>query len=233
MAGTGWKNPMPALVGGAPAATEQVYLALRVAVGPYGCSTEGTFEDMWRAAKATALAAAASIYERAFNNAFPSRSTDWLPYFERVLGVVPPEGSNATQRRIVVTALWNARSDASGPAMQDQLQAIDSRFQTIRVDPANALVTWWGRAIEPYDGSDPMGLAGPGTEFPACSSHNRLHALMELGSGVLPTGEEADAIQAANNLMGDVLPAWCDHQVATHIGFVLDESLLDVTGFGE
>lgn len=232
MTGFGWKNHWPMQFGG-KSRTHEVYDALRSVVGEQGTAKdEDSLEGMWRAARAKGMASASRTVDRAAVQVLPSRATDLLPYYETAVGRLPGGDQNDATRRALAAGLWASRSDASAPSLRQQLQALDPRFTLLSIPREDALETHWGRAFEPFDGSEPMNLNGPGTEFPAANESNLVIAVLELGAGTPPTKADELLMDAARALLGDLVSSCAGVRLLGHVGFILDRDPLDTTGFG-
>lgn len=229
MGGFGWHNGFPFEWGGGPTDTELLYLALRSAVGEGGSSdADDTIEDLWRQARAIGLSAAEEGNLRASLQALPSKATDALPYYEEVLGAPPEPGDSDVARRARVTERWIATQVGDLPDLLTSLQVIDPTFALPAIDTTQFAVTQHGRFFAPRDGSEPSGHATRHTTgWPNYSDAFRVPVHLpstSTGPAVLRKLEQA------RQVLGDGLPAWCDFFIVTSIGFVLDQSPLDLTG---
>ncbi len=99
----------------------------------------------------------------------------------------------------------------------------------LELPKAQGFETLFGRAFEDYAGSEPFGGGRRSTLFANFSTDFMVWVLFDIGSGVLPGPTEEASLQAAAELLGG-LPTWVNFQTATADGFILDESLLDLTG---
>jgi hypothetical protein len=232
MAGFGWINPFPMELGGGPTLVQVTYQAMRSAVGVGGSALddENTIDGVWRQARATALASARAASERAVLQAFPGSATDALPYYEDLFRLVPEDENNLVQRRIESELRYVAEVDSSVPAITLQLQAIDERFSIIETTHEQAVETILGRAFEDFDATLPFGGGRRSTLFANYSTEFVLFVLFDLGSGVDPGPPEAAILRAALDYLNVALPTWVNLQTATADGFILNESLLDITG---
>jgi hypothetical protein len=232
MGGFGWINPFPFEFGGSPTLVEVTYQALRANVGLGGSAIadETTIDGVWRQARASAIAAARAASERAVLQAFPGYADDALPYYEELFNLVPEDESNLVQRRIEAEQRYTAEVDSSVPAITAALQLIDPRFSIIETPHAEAIETILGRAFEDFAGTLPFGGGRRSTLFGNYSTEFVLFVLFDLGSGV-ESGPVEDAILAtAEDYLNGALPTWVNFQTTLADGFILDESLLDVTG---
>lgn len=232
MGGFGWVNPFPFEFGGGPTLVESTYRALRAAVGLGGSAEddENTIDGVWRQARASALAAAFATGERAVVNFFPGHSTDLLPYYEELLGIVPEDEENEPARRREAERRYTAEVDASVPALAADLARIDSRFSVLEVTKAQSIDTLLGRAFEDFAATLPFGGGRKSTGFPNFSTDFVVFVLLDLGSGVDPEPAEEAILREGQDFLNDALPTWVDFQTSLADGFILDESLLDLTG---
>lgn len=232
MGGFGWHNPFPFEFGGAPTLVEVTYQAMRASVGLGGSALddENTIDGVWRQARASGIAAARATSERAVLQAFPGYASDALGYYEDLFRLVPEDEGNLVQRRLESEQRYTAEVDSSVPAITAALQSLDSRFSIIETPHSEAIETILGRAFEDFAATLPFGGGRKSTLFANYSTEFILFVLFDLGSGVEP-GPVEDAIMAtAADYLNGALPTWVNFQTTTADGFILDESLLDLTG---
>lgn len=232
MPGFGWSNAFPFEFGGGSSHTETIYSALRSSVGVGGAALDddGTIDGLWRQARASGLAAAATTGERAILQAFPARATDQLEYYEALLGAIPEPGDSTVERQAVVEQLWTERVRASLPDIAADLVAIDPLFSLASFDHSETTDTLHGRAFEDLAATLPFGGGRRSTRFPNYSTEFVVTALFDIGSGVAPSIPEQKLIERVKAHLNKVLPATHTFQVLTGIGFILDVDLLDLTG---
>lgn len=232
MGGLGWGNPFPLEFGGDLTNVERIYRAMRAAVGQGGSASddENTIDGVWRQARAAGLAAAASSGERAVVNAFPDHATDLLPYFEQLFGLIPDDESDLPARRAAARARYVAEIQSAVPQIAADLVAIDPRFSVLDIDHAQSIETILGRAFEDYLGATPFRGGRKSTLFPNFSTEFITDVLLDLGSGNAPSPADDAVMQQAVDYLNTVLATWVNLNVITADGFVLDESLLDITG---
>ena len=218
----GADNPLPMLVGGGPTPASKTYATLRQAVGTGGSARDDSgIEGLWRRSEAKGLAAAHSAKRRAMLQANPSYATDFIPYYERLLGIVPGIDDNETQRRNAVVARWTERPIASWNELEDALQRIDPRFVLVNPDDTTSLVSDMGRVFDAHEPSDPkngpqMGLVGGVSLLPAYSTRDVLRVSMPLGHAGGPTPTEAELIERAKRLLRGVLAPWVDFEITVN-----------------
>lgn len=233
MAGLGWHNPLPLELGGGDTLVERIYRAMRASVGKGGSAPDDatSIDGLWRQVRATAIASVAAMGERTVLQAFPDRATDLLPYYERLFMLTSEPGSSDQARREAAARLYALQISASIPALEAELQKIDPRFSVLPTNPDESCTTVFGRAFEDMAGAEPFNPAGRhSTAFPNYSSEFICHVLLDLGDGVAPGPVERRTMELARRLLHDLLPAPNAFHIATHQGFTLDVSLLDITG---
>ncbi len=232
MGGFGWINPFPFEFGGAPTLVEVTYQALRANVGLGGSALadESTIDGVWRQARASGIAAARAASERAVLQAFPGYANDALPYYEELFGLVPEDEGNLVQRRIEAEQRYTAEVDSSVPAITTALQLIDERFSIIETPHAEAIETILGRAFQDFDGTLPFGGGRKSTLFANYSTEFTLYVLFDIGNGVEPGPVDAAILSSAEDYLNGALPTWVNFQTTMADGFILDQSLLDLTG---
>lgn len=232
MGSLGWHNPFPVEYGGGETLVEGLYLALRSAEGTGGSAPDDdlSVDGLWRSVKARAIASVASSGERAALQAFPDRATDALAYYERLTGLTPSPDQSDQERRERSAVRFAGQQRADLPALEQSLQRIDSRISLLSPSHAEAVTTVHGRAFEDLAATLPFGGGRMSTAFPNYSTDFVLYVLMELGDGAQPNAAERQALADVAELCAEVLPAWNNFSVATHRGFKLDVSRLDLTG---
>jgi hypothetical protein len=248
-------NPFPFQVGGGPSRAEIAYETLRKMVGTNGYSAEeGSLEAEWRKSKTMGLVALGSFDERATNQAFPHVATDHLVLFEKMLGIVPDETKTDEERRDVVVPDYTGVPEVWYSQLVAQLQRVDERADVLLPTWKTRGVTMPGRAFgafnpvpgfqydavasvqnpawSPGDTEHPESLARTFTHFPAASDVHRAIVHFDIGSGVEPSRDINAKVAIMKTMLNELLPAWVDFRIIYAVGFILDESLLDVTGFG-
>ena len=232
MGGFGWQNGFPFEFGGGSTSTETIYAALRASVGVGGSALndDGTIDGLWRQARATGLAAAATTGERAILQAFPSYATDQLAYYEDLLQSVPEPGESILDRQARVGQLWTERVSAAMPDIAADLAEIDDRFSIAVFGRETTTDTLLGRAFEDLDGTQPFGGGRKSTRFPNYSTEFLVTVVFDIGSGVVPSVADQKLMGRAREHLNKVLPATHNFQMITGVGFILDTDLLDLTG---
>lgn len=230
----GWQNPMPFQIGAGPSATLRTYGAMKRAVGKGGSakSDDGP-EALWRKSRAMGLALVGQVIERAILQAWPHLATDAIPYYERVLKIVPGAGASDAARRQAIVDRWIEELAATFPGLDEQLKGIDPRISLLQLDFNDAIVTHLGRAFEAHSASDPFFLLDGYTAWPNYATTFKQFVHFDVGHVGATTASEDRTIVAIKAHLRNVLPSWVDFVVVTEVGFTLDEDPLDITAFGE
>lgn len=240
-------NPFPFQVGGSPSRAEATYLALRKMVGTNGYSrNEESLEAQWRKSKTLGLVALSTFDERATNQYFPDKATDHIVLFEEMLGIVTDVTKTDEERRRTIVPDYTGVPESWYSRLLEQLKLIDERAEISLRDWSTTGTTYAGRAFAPFAQVDGFEYSnrnelydGDGnphqrtfTRYPAASDAYRVNVLFDIGSGVAPSRDILRRTDNMKALLNDVIPAWVDFRIVYSIGFILDLSLLDATGFG-
>jgi hypothetical protein len=215
-------NPVPFRVGGGPTPTQRAYATLRNAVGEGGSApNDRGVEGLWRRSEAKGLAASASHCRRALLQSSPLYATDLLPYYERILGIVPDADSTEAQRRDVVVPLWTKRANNATPVALEQLQRIDPRLSILALTHSGAAVTQYGRAFGPLSPElelPAFGLTSGHVRYPNYSTDLVVRVLFATGHAGPLTNAEATIVQRVRVLLRDLLPSTVDFTIVTDDG---------------
>jgi hypothetical protein len=215
-------NPVPFRVGGGPTPTQRAYETLRNAVGEGGSApNDRGIEGLWRRSEAKGLAASASHCRRALLQASPLLATDLLPYYERILGIVP--GPNATEaaRREVVVEAWTKRAASDMPTLAERLAAVDARFSLIESPHEQAATVQDGRTFAPLTPEaegPPFALERGHVQCPAYSSDLVVRVLFAVGHTGPLTSAELAIVDRARAVLRDALPSTTDFSIAVDSG---------------
>ncbi len=95
--------------------------------------------------------------------------------------------------------------------------------------PESSLNPQW---TGPGDNVHPELIARTFTRFPAASDANRAIVHFALGAGVEPNRDILAKTEVMKAMLNEILPSWVDFRIIYSLGFILDLSLLDATGFG-
>jgi hypothetical protein len=210
-------NPLPFRVGGGPTPTSRAYQTLRQAVGKGGSAEDDTgIEGLWRRSEAKGIAAASSHTRRAFIQTNPLFATDLIPYYERILGIVPPAGASDAERRAVIVPRWRRRIDASMPNVARELALIDARFTVLESDSDTAIVSVPGRAFGPLDGQGPpMVLPGDVSAASNYSTEFIVRVRFTLGYAGRPSAADQRLLEAARRLLRELCQSWETFTIST------------------
>jgi hypothetical protein len=235
---------LPVELGGGPSSEEATYRALREPLVGQGVPADddlelATIDGLWRASKALGLAALNSVEEAAHWQAWPSTATDELPTYEEILRILVPVGADFESRRAAVVARWTDRTAGVAQTIEDKLLALHPDFELVYPLQQFMGETIPGKYYDPlwtFDGEGSFSNPGPNARrghalYPNHGGKHRAYAVLDLApTGAIP--EEIGRIRnRAIEMMDETLPAWNDFGVLLAVGFILDSSLLDVTGF--
>lgn len=235
--GLGWQNPLPAQIGGGPTDGELIHEGLRKSVDPDAVGPYGGIEDLWRQCKATAIAAAHGVFERAALQAVPGLATDKLATYERVLYL--PGADTDAERREEVAAAWSRVPAADIPSIRLELARISPQLDVVLLDPSLYVVVQFGKQLAPRVGGPPFGsgaMAGKRSAlFPNYST-----AFVVFVRYTLAAGETMIPLLVRDNVrryLNETLSAWDSWELSANAPFYLDggpdgTSLLDQTAFG-
>jgi hypothetical protein len=235
MAKLGGFSKLSFKLGGEPSNEEKAYKALLRMVGEGGSPPndpdgETTLDGVWRRAKAIGLGALVSVTESALYQGFPNTVTDELRSYEEIVNVFLPSDASDEERRLAVLERWVADNESNYPAFTDSLEALDSRFSVLTPVHANARYTYEGKVFD-TPGNKDFDQYHDHSKFPNFADEHVVAVLFDVGEGIAPAGEIGMIKTSAETLIGEALPAWNDFVVLLDVGFTLDLSLLDVTGF--
>jgi len=224
-------------VGGSPTRFEKSYSALQRMVGRNGFSTDDDeIEALWRQAKADAMAALESFDERATMQASPITATDHIPLFEEALGLASDTQLADQQRRDIIVPDYTGVPEAWTAGLDSALQRIDPAAGVRTRSWANGGACMIGRWYEPFDPSPEDTYDQDGdrkaTAWPNPSDLHSVIVDYSIGNGVVPNREQLRRAEQMRGHLNEVCPSWVEHHVIFAVGFILDQSRLDATGFG-
>lgn len=237
MAGLG--NPLSFELGGGPSPQEQVYTVMFQNVGDGIRSTPDSLVEKWRFSRARGIAAF-TLDDKAATQAFPDLSTDYLPVWEDILGIVPAPSATEADRQATVLAEYTRTIDATYPKLQAALQNLDPLFSILIVPQQYTRTTVQGRGFQDWDpaaadaSGPPFNLSasngvGPNqTSLPNYATDFIIHVLYDVGAGII-SAQAQRTLAEALELLNESLPAWVDFNLFSACGFILDQDLLDVT----
>lgn len=237
MSTLGCFGKFPYRLGGDPSPQEKAFRAIVALEGagllppddPQGATT---IDGAWHQAMANGLGMIGAVGEAAVFQAWPDRATDYIPEYERVLGISPAVASSEQERRDAITLAWVGDIRSADPDIEASLQAIDSRFSVLPVDHELARQTHYGKLFA----SQTAVLASPAhgqavSDYPNYGDDFYVRIFFDVGVGVAATGQIAVLKQQARDHLDRVLPAWCDFSIALSRGFYLTRSLLTEASF--
>jgi hypothetical protein len=210
MGGLGWQNTLPLNLGGDPSKTEEIYSALRAAVGKGGAGPKDSLEDLWRQSKAEVIASVVLMKERAILQAFPNVATDHIGVYEQILNL-QPVGTDE-DRRVAITTAWTLDMLANMPSLETSLQVIDPAFRLEEIAYGDTTLVHFGKAF-PTRGYEAYGVP----EYPNYSEDLVLRVRYMLASGRVNLDRMVRA--NAERLLNDVLPSWVDYYITTGAHF--------------
>jgi hypothetical protein len=205
---------LPLRLGGGPSPSAQSYNVIRKAVGKGG-SAENDYgiDGLWRRSKAKALAAASSHVRRAFIQSNPLFASDTIPYYERILGIVPAEGASEAERREAIIPLWIRKIDATMPGVAAELVAIDPRFSIIEPDEATSIVVMPGRLF-----GTPGNLMNLPQEISAVGSYSSRSVLrvhFAQGYPGAPNATDRRVLDVARAHLREIVQSWESWTIST------------------
>jgi Uncharacterised protein conserved in bacteria (DUF2313) len=213
-----------------PTREDLVYRALRSAAGKGGAAdSEDGIEALIRRVRSRAIAAVDDMAERAALQAFPDHATDLLPYYERLVGLTDDPDLTLEERQAAAAALYALQMASDIPSIERELSKIDPRFSVVTASHERSITTIAGRAFQDFYETMPFGGGRQSTGLPSFAGKLILRVLLSLGNGVAPNADERRKMKLARRVLHDILPATNDLQIATHRGFTLDVSKLDLT----
>lgn len=214
-------NPLPFQVGGGPTDTEQAYGVIRRAVGEGGSASDDSgIEGLWRHSRAKGLEAASSAERRALLQAFPHLATDLLPYYERLLQIVPPTGATEAERTRVVAERYYERAVSATPDVEAELKRIDPRLRILEIPQNHAIVAQLGRAFEgrrpEEEGPDFNLMTGrKHVLYPMFSTELIVRVRFDLGYSGPPTLADEKVILRARSMLRRVLSSDVSFSIST------------------
>lgn len=239
MGGLGYRRPFPFQLGGGPSKVDIVYDSLKQAVGVGGSAADGTLEANWRLARARGIAGSSAIARAVFQG-FPDTSTDFIPLYEELLGIIPERTSSDQDRREIISERWWKIIDATATGIETELQKISTLFSVLDTGRSYTKMSSLGRFFQDEDPSDSDACGpefGGARTITAVPNHStEFVCVVEFG---IPAGaaspEQKRMLVRAGDLLNECLPAWVDYRFTDADsytdGFILDLSLLGLGSF--
>lgn len=219
MSKIGSLSPLAAPLGSGTSHAEDVYTALRSAVGT-GASPADGLDDLWRQSRAIGKAASQQSVDRAAFQSLPSAATDHLAVYERILGLASSHAEDEEQRRQRVTAAWTKQIDASPRGVEADLQDIDANFTVFALDHDKTDSGLHGRVYPPRGTESTRGV----TQYPNFSTEFVVTAVYAVPVGLTEIPDTV--LDDAERLLNSTLPAWVDFVIsqegASGAGFYAD-----------
>lgn len=205
---------LPLRLGGGPSPSEQAYRVIRKAVGKGGSAeNDAGIEGLWRRSEVKGYAAATSHVRRAFIQLNPLFATDLIPYYERILGIIPPEGASDAARRKAIIPLWVRKINAAVSNVAAELLALDPRMSIIEPDPDLSITTQPGRAFGSINA--PLVLDGEISKVANYSSDFTIRVLFTLGyTGRLIPADRVVLVLAKKKLR-ELTQSWENFTIST------------------
>lgn len=231
----GCGNSLPLQVGGSPTRFEKAYTALQRMVGKNGYSTDDNeIEALWRQAKADAMACLETFDERAALQASPLSATDHIPLYENEQKIVGSDRQPDEDRRQAIATSMRTTPESWTDGLLSTLRAIEPNVEILMLPWENLTTTQAGRWYAPFEPTpnDDFGGGRLGTQWPSFSDAYRVIVHMPLSNGAAPNVEQRRKVSQIQTTLYDVVPGWHDFRVIHSVGFILDESCLDITAFG-
>lgn len=211
--------------------------ALERMQGEHGYSKdEDSIEALWRECRAAGHATIESFDERATLQYWPHTATDNVPVFEEILGLDSDPTEALEVRRQEIVPLYTATPEAWHSAITAQLEEIDSRASLLTVPWVQGVTTHAGKLFEAFNpvAGEQFDTVGNRklTDYPNFSTAARATVLLDIGAGVEPSSEVIRISEQIVQALDRVLPSELEIRIIYAVGFFLDSSLLDATGFG-
>lgn len=196
-------SPLAAPIGSGASHYEDVYRALRSAVGS-GVSPENGLDDIWRQARAVAIAAGHLALDRAALQALPVSATDHLDAHERLLGLSSSAATTEQDRRDRVVRAWTRTIRSTARGLELDLQAIAAAFSLFAPDRDKADTVQFGRIMPPEGTEATFGT----TQYPNYSTSYAITILYAVPAG--DTGIPGAVLDESRDLLNDTIPGWVD-----------------------
>jgi hypothetical protein len=223
MAAFGGYGGFPARCGGGERPIETFHKALLDQYRDVFNTDEGSITWIEALGEASVLAAVPAIVERLEGQRVPTRMLDALPKWEEACGLTPLASDSLVERQDAVAAKLRGLGPNAEPDIADACAALlGDHFVDVHYVDASEEITY-------YPGVNP---GPPGQEW----ATNIRHAFVRVQLLAKPLHEFRLLMLKLEAMLADMLPAdmkgdWYFHDSAGGVdGFILDVSLLDVTG---
>lgn len=207
LSGLGGLSPLSMPLGSGTSHTEDVYRAMRAAVGTSASPADG-LDDLWRQSRAIGKAASQQSIDRAAFQALPEAATDHLGAYERGLALAFTAATNEQERRERITAAWTSQIVSTSRGVEIDLQAVSENYSVIALDSDLSDTVHHGRIYPPRGSESSKGT----TQYPNWSSSFVVSVVYSLPAGevAIPLDELDDGERALNN----ALPSWVDFVIS-------------------
>lgn len=198
-------SPLATPLGSGTSHYEDVYRAMRSAVGTSASKDDENLDDLWRRARAVVIAAGHLSLDRAAWQALPVGCTDHLAPYERLLGLSFSSATTEQERRDAVVRAWTRTIRSTGRALELDLQDIATELSLVPVDHDLTDTVHLGRIMPPVGDEAIEGT----TQYPNYSTEFTVTVAY-----AVPAGETSIPITrrlAAETLLNESLPAWVDY----------------------
>ena len=227
MSGLDWDSQIPLDVGGGPSVREQIYAALRNAMGTGGTARrEDGIDALWRQCRAIAIANAFESVERAALQVFPELCTDHIPVYEARYVLHPRPGANDVERRAAISAARYRAAAGDAPSIRRMAQEIDSRADILSFpwDMSNVIAG----GVRPFDEDGEL-TAWPNHSSVAFHCTVLLDVATDPDYSPTPSAADLRAIALLLAMLADTLNVWTTFDVVTSVGFLADISPVGLT----
>ena len=208
MANLGSLSPLATPLGSGTSHYEDVYRALRSAVGTSASRDDENLDDLWRRARAIGIGAGHLSLERAAWQALPIGCTDHLAAYERLLGLSSSSDTTEQDRRDAVVREWTRTILSTSRGIELELQDIDPLFSLAVTDHDQTDTVHLGRIMPPEGQEVSYGT----TQYPNYSTAFVIGVVYAVPSSlvVIPSA----VLDEAERMLNNHLPAWVDYVIS-------------------
>jgi hypothetical protein len=207
MSANGTFSPLGSSLGSGTSHAENVYVAMRSAVGT-SASPVGGLDDLWRQARAIGKASSQLSVDRAAYQAIPVGATDHIPPYERLLALATSSWQTEEDRRQRIVAAWTRTITSTSRGIEIDLQEISPLFSLVPTDHDQTDTVHQGRTYPPRGLEASYGT----TQYPNFSTAFVTQVKYDVPSGA--TEIPADELADAETLLDASLPAWVDFVIS-------------------
>lgn len=221
--GLGRFNPFPLRLGGGKRPIELAHETLTKAYGENLDIDDSTVAGLEAYAEARITGTAWIASKRLANQMIPSKMLEGLPIWEDATGLVSEEAVNEAERRAAVAGKLRGLFNNATPDVRDACaELLGANFVGLYTTASADDTTYWP-AINPGHPEMPW-------------STNSAIYFVEVTRAGLDQEVFLRKIGKVGRMLDDMIPAWMGFYVFTRdthgsaTGFILDKSLLDITG---